>query len=71
MAAFLNIVVFDWMNVVEAVMVAAAVAIDPKIEIDAVVDDFTIVVDEHADDWVVEVVSESDTEVSELALGHG
>ena len=52
-AAFLNIVVFDWMNVVEAAMVGAAVASDPKIEIDAVVDDFTIVVDEPADDWVV------------------
>ena len=58
-AAFLDVVVLDWMNVVEAVMVAAAVARDSKIEIDAVVDDFTIVVDEPADDWVVEVVCES------------
>ena len=58
-AAFLDVVVLDWMNVVEAVMVAAAVASDPKTEIDAVVDDFTIVVDELADDWVVELVGES------------
>ena len=58
-AAFLDVVVLDWMNVVEAVMVAAAVASDPKTEIDAVVDDFTIVVDELADDWIVELVGES------------
>ena len=58
-AAFLDVVVLDWMNVVKAVMVAGAVAKDPKIEIDAVVDDFTIVVDEPANDLVVEVVGES------------